>query len=65
MDCHPLLMLTAFPQRVIPAARGQVSSLVMVSPYLALNPLIAGVEYIRFSLNYYHIQYRLLNMLKP
>ena len=32
---------------------------------LQVNPLIAGAEYIGFSLNYYHIQYRLLSMLMP
>ena len=32
---------------------------------LFINPLNAGAEYIGFSLNYYHIQYRLLSMLKP
>ena len=31
----------------------------------ALNPYTAGAEYIWFSLNYYHIQYRLVSMAKP
>ena len=34
-------------------------------PFFLLNLLTAGAEYIRvFSLNYYHMQYRLLNMIK-
>ena len=34
-----------------------------VSPNI--NPLTAGAGYTRFFISYYHIQYRLLNMLKP